>query len=446
MTTGSSLYEGLLIVDRYELKVPIGEGGVGFVWCALDHRLNVSVAIKFLKSGDEGLRRRFLEEGKIAARLASPNVVRCFDLGIYEGVPFLVLEYLQGETLRERLLVRGRLKPEDTLKVIEQVARGLSTSHEIGVVHRDIKPANLFLLGPAENPFVKILDFGAAKVSFNDWTATGGWIGTPYYVAPEQAQDASQVDSSADIWALAVVAYECLTGRKPFSGSSVAAVVASILAANPPAPTTLNNTLPSSLDGWARRVFHTDRSLRPTSAEQLVFELKEALTGAAGSSSTGFPEDATIANVSNHTFRQGPIRKPWLAWAGAMVSSGGIGYGLASRTASEMQAAKPQDAAVLQTHEMGRRALTDGAQSIGTTLDELYVRSPEITRTSLTSTEPQIPTPARPVSGSARQRARNGAGDAGAVASPDRPSPASEPESGAAAKDGSDEALWNKRL
>jgi serine/threonine protein kinase len=160
-TTGIS--EGSIMGGRYALKVPIGEGGMGVVWRAWDQHLDGPVAVKFLKAADENSQRRFFEEAKLAARLVSPHIVRVFDRGTFESTPYIVMELLEGFTLRERLLVAGRLGPEEVCEVVDQVARGLEFMHERGVVHRDLKPGNIFLVDLGDLSFVKLIDLGIAK-------------------------------------------------------------------------------------------------------------------------------------------------------------------------------------------------------------------------------------------------------------------------------------------
>jgi serine/threonine protein kinase len=275
-TTGIS--EGSIMGGRYALKVPIGEGGMGVVWRAWDQHLDGPVAVKFLKAADENSQRRFFEEAKLAARLVSPHIVRVFDRGTFESTPYIVMELLEGFTLRERLLVAGRLGPEEVCEVVDQVARGLEFMHERGVVHRDLKPGNIFLVDLGDLSFVKLIDLGIAKSEVSEWTLEGGWLGSSHYVSPEQARDASSADHSADVWALAVVAYECLLGRKPFQGSSPTAVVTAILSGQVDVPSSLDPVLPAMLDVLFGRAFSPEVARRPCSATEFARDLRGAVS------------------------------------------------------------------------------------------------------------------------------------------------------------------------
>lgn len=276
------LKEGVVLLDRYELVAPVAEGGMGIVWRALDRTLGASVAIKFSKSLDDAARWRFAEEARLAGRLASPHFVRVFDLGFHGNVPFLVMEFLEGQTLRELLLVHRKLPPALVVLLIRQIAEGLSVAHAAGVVHRDIKPGNIFIVGRSEAPFVKLLDFGVAKFGPGEWTSTGSWLGTPHYVSPEQALDASEVDASADLWAVAVIAYECLTGRRPFEGSSAVRISNAILEARSPVPSELDRTIPTKFDAWVLNALHRHRHRRPRTALALADGLERALAPGVG--------------------------------------------------------------------------------------------------------------------------------------------------------------------
>src|SRR5690606_29045384 len=171
---------------------------------------------------------RFLREAKAVARIDHPHVVRIFDYGVTSGgAPFFIMERLRGADLYARLGADGPLSREDTIAVVEQAASALGRAHALGVVHRDIKPANVFMLEGAGRIFVKLLDFGIAKMASADaleLTQTATLLGTPYYMSPEQFIDPRDVDHRTDLWSLSVVAYACLVGELPFLGASGGAI------------------------------------------------------------------------------------------------------------------------------------------------------------------------------------------------------------------------------
>jgi serine/threonine-protein kinase len=212
--------------DRYTRHHRIATGGMGEVWLAHDEVLRRDVAVKYLKreyAEDEGFRRRFLHEARSAAALQHPGIAAVFDFGeseVEDGLPFLVMEYVEGRTLSQ-VLADGPLDPERARGLVEQAAVALATAHDAGLVHRDIKPANLMV---TDDDVVKITDFGIARAGEGlALTETGQLMGTPSYLSPEQAEGHSATPSS-DVYALGVVLFECLTGHRPFVAESPVAV------------------------------------------------------------------------------------------------------------------------------------------------------------------------------------------------------------------------------
>lgn len=275
--TSLNLHDGMVLGARYELKVQLGEGGMGVVWKALDLKVRSEVAVKFPKHTDSASVERFAAELRAMGRLVSPHAVRVLDCGAHADVPFFVMEYLEGRTLHETLLFRGRLEPVEVLSIVEQVADCLSEAHELGFVHRDLKPSNVFLLGERRPPWVKVLDFGVAKLESSGSTVAGTFLGSPHYVSPEQARDASRVDGRADVWALGVVAFECLTGRRPFEGSSTTGVISAILEARLPVPSEINPLLSQTIDDFFADALSPDASRRPSDPQALARRLRSAL-------------------------------------------------------------------------------------------------------------------------------------------------------------------------
>jgi serine/threonine-protein kinase len=300
----SALHPGALIDDQYRLQRQIGSGGVGTVWEADHLRLGGSVAIKFL---DEALlnhaeiKLRFVREARSASRLRSPHVVQVLDQGTTAtGVPYLVMELLEGEDLRARLDRVGPCRLAEAALIVDQIARALRKAHREGLVHRDIKPHNVFLIPEDDRPFVKLLDFGIAKeVSLDEKavTLTGALMGSAHYMSPEQIDDPKSVGPSTDIWALGVVVYEMLTGVVPFEGDSVPGVLKRVQQATFEPPSRRRLDLPSELDAWFERAIQPDRARRFASVEEMSRAFRQIARAHSSSLFEELPNDITQETV-----------------------------------------------------------------------------------------------------------------------------------------------------
>lgn len=271
------------MAGRYRLVRMLGSGGMGTVWLAHDLSLDSECALKLIdddKAASEEVRIRFEREARAAAQVRGAHVVDIFDHGEHEGVPFIAMEYLDGEDLEERLRRIGRLDGESTYRVIAQVSRALSRAHSLGIVHRDLKPENIFLVQGDEHEIAKVLDFGIAKhdtYSLRDKaTKTGSFLGTPYYVSPEQARGKA-IDYRSDLWSLGVIAFQCLTGRPPFESEALGELMGLILYEDLPMPSARNPELPPALDEWWQRAAARDPEQRFQSAKELADSLAVAL-------------------------------------------------------------------------------------------------------------------------------------------------------------------------
>jgi eukaryotic-like serine/threonine-protein kinase len=236
--------EGDLIGQKYRLLQRLGEGGMASVWRARNEALEMEVAIKFIRADldDPRLAERLLQEARAAARLGHPAIVRVLDFGTTRpGEPYIVMEYLEGESVAELLQRCGRSSATSAVRTLLPIAHALATAHSKGIIHRDIKPDNIFL--SRQDAFVqpKLFDFGVAKLELNARvgriTEHGLIFGTPEYMAPEQARG-EEADHRADLWAFCVVLYEMLTGRLPFEGKSYNAILRAIIEDTPPPTTT----------------------------------------------------------------------------------------------------------------------------------------------------------------------------------------------------------------
>jgi tetratricopeptide (TPR) repeat protein/class 3 adenylate cyclase len=260
-------------IPSYEILSQLGQGGMGTVYLAWDVRLQRRVALKLLAhelAADDSARRRFLLEARAAAALEHPNICTIYAVDeTPDGQAYIAMSYYEGQTLQQRL-ADGPLSAGEAVGYAADIARALAKAHEKGIIHRDIKPANVML--PAEGG-LKILDFGVAKLPGSDLTRTGYIVGTVSYMSPEQTSG-DPVDHRADIWALGVVLYEMLTGRRPFHADSAAAVMYAILATDPAPLSTGRADLPVVLDSLVRRMLGKRASDRPGSAGELAQELR----------------------------------------------------------------------------------------------------------------------------------------------------------------------------
>lgn len=277
----AELKPGLAVTPVVSLRRQLGRGGMGSVWIAHHATLDTDVVVKFLATtllADEPSRQRFAREATAAAKVKSPHVVQILDHGVMDdGTPFIVMEHLEGEDL-SKVLKERRLTPVQVASIVEQVARALDAAHRHGVIHRDVKPANIFLTDVgARDPFVKLLDFGVAKTTQNQpLTTSGELLGTPVYMSPEQVTG-QPLDARSDLWALGVVAYRCLTGKRPFNGDGVAAVAYQIVHAPIPAPSSVNPALTPAVDRWFAQACSRELAQRFGSARAMADSLWAAM-------------------------------------------------------------------------------------------------------------------------------------------------------------------------
>jgi serine/threonine-protein kinase len=290
--------EGTLIADRYCLDRHIGEGTTGEVWVALDLRDNRVVAIKRVKqqfAASAEMRSRLLREAQLAASISSPHVVRILDHGTTDdGRPFIAMEYLEGTSLRKRLDEQGSLSLDETLRLLAPLSVALEQAHSTGLVHRDLKPENVFLARVGEDESVKILDFGVAKAidvahPVAAGTITGDLRGTPCYMSPEQAQGLTTIDHRADLWAVGVIAFECITGVRPFDAKALGRLMAKILVDPIPVPSRVapETFVAPAIDAWMARALARDPAARFGSARELAAAFAAAVQSGEGRAATG---------------------------------------------------------------------------------------------------------------------------------------------------------------
>ena len=267
----------------YEILDPLGAGGMGEVYRARDLRLDRTVAIKVLSAGlaaNGNLRRRLEREARAVSSLSHPHICTLYDVGRENGLDFLVLEYLEGETLAARL-AKGPPEAREVMRCSVQIADALDHAHRKGVFHRDLKPANIMMTKTG----IKLLDFGLAKLAerpvFGDETVAitaaltekGAVVGTVQYMSPEQLEG-KESDARADIFAFGAVVFEMITGKRAFDGKTRISVMSAVMECDPPPVSSLQPTVPSSLDHVIQRCLAKDPDQRWQTARDLMLELQ----------------------------------------------------------------------------------------------------------------------------------------------------------------------------
>ncbi len=359
-TQSESLKPGTMVTPNIRLEKPLGRGAMASVWTAEHLGLGTQVAVKFISPhlvpSDTELVQRFKREASVTAKLTSPFIVRMFDHGVMaDDSPYLVMELLEGESLAQRLERTEVLSLRETEQLIKQVARGLGQAHKLGIVHRDLKPENLFLVdsgltesddeSSSDELFVKILDFGVAKQhpvgnrkdpNCAALTSTGELLGTPVYMSPEQIEGMKTVDFRSDLWALGVVAYECITGQLPFIGETIGAIFIAAAFGNYQPPSELLPGIAPELDEWFERVLQRDPKARFRSMQEMVKAFSQAIDGAQlhrqsrstaavhqetdDSSATGVDETPVSSATAHRLMQRLPLGLAQLMAAAAFIA------------------------------------------------------------------------------------------------------------------------------
>jgi CHASE2 domain-containing sensor protein/tRNA A-37 threonylcarbamoyl transferase component Bud32 len=265
-------------MGRYQIQGILGKGAMGTVYKGIDPAIGRPVAIKTIRidriDSDEEkdeMIKRLTAEAHSAGKLSHPNIITIFDVGQERNLQYIAMEYLEGTELEE--LMKQVLEPCEAARIIKQTADALDYAHRRNVIHRDIKPANIMIL---KDGTVKVMDFGIARSDNMHMTQTGITVGTPNYISPEQLQGAD-IDGRADIFSCGVVLYEALTGKKPFSGENISALVMNILNHNPPKPSVLNSSVPEELDRITMKALQKTPEERYQTACDFSVDLKKFL-------------------------------------------------------------------------------------------------------------------------------------------------------------------------
>lgn len=298
LTSDAPALAGSVIAGKYRVKRLIGTGGMGTVWEGVHTTLGTRVAIKFIKprfAQQPEARARFEIEARAAARLSSKHAVHVHDYGVSpDGLAYIVMEFLEGESLSDAIIARGPLPAPEVAQIIGQAARALTKAHAAGIVHRDLKPDNIFLARTDEPgqelPYtVKLVDFGIAKIVEEETlegestpmggpTREGTVIGTPNFMAPEQLTMGGAPGPLTDLWSLGACTFAAMTGRIPFEGDVLGDIVLRVCASPLPVPSSINAKVPMGFDAWFARACARDRTKRFQTSD----ELAQALAGVCG--------------------------------------------------------------------------------------------------------------------------------------------------------------------
>ena len=279
-----TLQAGQILADKYRIVKPIGVGGMGTVYEGENVRIHRRVAIKTLHAqvaGKSDVLQRFEREAQAAGRIGSDHIVEVLDMGdLPDGSRYMVMEFLDGTTLGDRIVNQGRIAPRDVVAPLTQLLDGLGAAHNAGIIHRDLKPANVFLLTSrgGRPDFVKILDFGVSKFNILNsdemsMTRTGAVMGTPYYMSPEQAKGSRAIDMRSDLYSVGVILYESITGQVPFNAETFNELIFKIALEAPPPPEHFVPNLDPAFGALVRKAMGRD----PNERYQTAAEMKEAL-------------------------------------------------------------------------------------------------------------------------------------------------------------------------
>lgn len=266
-------YIGKMLDDRYEIREIIGEGGMAIVYMALDHRLNRDVAVKIMRdemAADEEFRRRFCTESHAVAMLSHPNIVAVYDVSHNDNVEYIVMELVDGITLKQYMERKGIVAWKEVVHFTKQISKALAHAHERGIIHRDIKPQNIMLL---RDGTIKVGDFGIAALENEVYENNGEAIGSIHYIAPEQARGECP-DARSDIYSLGVMMYEMLTGGLPFTGNTLGEIAVQHMNAKPVPPHEKNPEIPLELERITLKAMNAELSERYQSANALLSDLE----------------------------------------------------------------------------------------------------------------------------------------------------------------------------
>ena len=273
MENSAEKYIGMMLDDRYEIMELIGSGGMAYVYKALCHRLNRYDAVKIMRdetASNEEFRKRFRAESQAVAMLSHPNIVSVYDVSHSDDVEYIVMELVDGITLKQYLQKAGALSPSEVLSFTSQIAKALDHAHDKGIIHRDIKPQNIMLL---KDGMIKVADFGIASLQNDIEDSSDETVGSVHYIAPEQARGAAP-DARSDIYSLGIVMYEMLTGKLPYIGNSDAEVAVMHMNTQAEPPRSILPEIPEELERICLKAMNSDIDARYQTAAELLDDLE----------------------------------------------------------------------------------------------------------------------------------------------------------------------------
>ena len=273
---------GTMVSGRYEVLKRVGSGGMADVYMAKDHKLNRNVAVKVLKSEyveDEKFLRKFETEAQAVARLSHPNIVNIYDVGIEDGINYIVMELAEGITLKEYIRKKGYLTPKETVEISTQIASAISHAHKNHIIHRDIKPQNILV---SDTGIIKVTDFGIAKAtSSNTVTSTATAMGSVHYISPEQAKGRF-CDEKSDIYSLGITMYEMVTGHVPFDHENGVTIALMHLQNEITPPSQIRDGIPDSLEKIILKCTMKKPEERYQTADELITDLRLVFEDTSG--------------------------------------------------------------------------------------------------------------------------------------------------------------------
>ncbi|MBX3226471.1 MAG: response regulator [Labilithrix sp.] len=292
--TGRAPPSASILGGKYRIEKKIAEGGMASIWLGSHLALGINVAIKFMKPGlaEEPDYASFEREARAAAQLRNEHIVHIYDHGITaDGVPYLVMEYLAGESLGDRIDRCGPLAPIEVAEIVDQTAKALVEAHNRLIIHRDVKPENIILMEAADRPhgLAKLVDFGLAKPKTLETTDGGLISGTPSYMSPEHLRAQAPPNVALDLWALAATAFTALTGSLPFDGDSLADIMKQVCVAPPPVPSTRNPALTPAIDAWFAKACAKNPADRFSTPQELASTFRAACADVPAISASGAP-------------------------------------------------------------------------------------------------------------------------------------------------------------
>src|SRR5882724_1361286 len=341
---------GRLLEGKYRIEKELGRGGMGTVYRATNIAIERTVAIKVLNPeliSNQQAVERFRREARAAGRINHPNAIQVMDFGVTtDKIVFLVMEFLEGKSLRDYFRDKRLLSPSETARIMKPVCAAVDAAHRKGIIHRDLKPDNIMLQKIENQEVVKVLDFGIAQLkslggtqNSQHLTQTGMIVGTPYYMSPEQCHG-EELDSRSDVYSLGIILYELLTGKLPFTAPTSVGIILKHTSEKPRPLTEINKSLSAILEGAVLKAIEKDRARRQPSAAELGAELEEAVGGSPKSKRSSYSSGEVMpVQHTNEPFAPGTHPADYGTQMSAEVSSGIVDHEMKTEIVGAAQSA-----------------------------------------------------------------------------------------------------------